>query len=108
MHVEVAVGQQRVANRFEHSPLVTAEVIGEDQVQRGAGFWFIVVVPVRIVPSPAPRHLLRGQANKKKFSSPAASAISIVAPSRVPMVSAPFIINFILLVPLASYPAVEI
>ena len=40
--------------------------------------------------------------NRKKFSSPASSAISIVAPSRVPTVSAPFIMNFMLLVPLAS------
>ena len=32
----------------------------------------------------------------------------MVAPSRVPTVSAPFIMNFMLLVPLASKPAVEI
>ncbi len=32
----------------------------------------------------------------------------MVAPSRVPTVNAPFIMNFMLLVPLASYPAVEI
>ena len=32
----------------------------------------------------------------------------MVAPSRVPIVNAPFIMNFMLLVPLASYPAVEI
>ena len=32
----------------------------------------------------------------------------MVAPSRVPIVKAPFIMNFMLLVPLASYPAVEI
>jgi hypothetical protein len=32
--------------------------------------------------------------NRKKCSSPAPSAISIVAPSRVPIVSAPFIMNF--------------
>ena len=32
----------------------------------------------------------------------------MVAPSRVPTVSAPFIMSFMLLVPLASYPAVEI
>ena len=31
-----------------------------------------------------------------------------MAPSRVPTVSAPFIMNFMLLVPLASKPAVEI
>jgi len=34
--------------------------------------------------------------------------ISILAPSRVPMVSAPFMANFILPVPEASLPAVEI
>ena len=38
----------------------------------------------------------------KQFSSPASSAISMLAPSRVPTVSAPFIMNFMLLVPLAS------
>ncbi len=32
----------------------------------------------------------------------------MVAPSRVPTVRAPFIMNFMLLVPLASKPAVEI
>ena len=36
------------------------------------------------------------------LSSPTSRAISIVAPSRVPTVSAPFIMNFMLLVPLAS------
>jgi hypothetical protein len=36
------------------------------------------------------------------LSSPASSAISMVAPSRVPTVNAPFIMNFMLLVPLAS------
>jgi hypothetical protein len=39
---------------------------------------------------------------RKKFFSPASCAISMVAPSRVPMVRAPFIMNFMLLVPLAS------
>ena len=36
------------------------------------------------------------------------SAISMLAPSQVPMVSAPFMPNFILPVPEASVPAVEI
>ena len=42
------------------------------------------------------------------FSTPMASAISILAPSQVPMVMAPFSANFILPVPEASVPAVEI
>ena len=43
-----------------------------------------------------------------RFSSPASSAISTLAPSMVPMVSAPFSMNFMLPVPEASVPAVEI
>ncbi|CUP92259.1 Uncharacterised protein [Flavonifractor plautii] len=42
------------------------------------------------------------------FSSPSTWCISTLAPSRVPMVTAPFIMNFMLPVPLASLPAVEI
>ena len=44
----------------------------------------------------------------KMFSSPTSSLISMLAPSRVPMVNAPFIANFMLPVPEASMPAVEI
>ena len=44
----------------------------------------------------------------KMFSSPTACAISTFAPSSVPIVSAPFIINFMLPVPLASLPASDI
>ena len=94
--------QQRVADRFEHSGLVIAEMIREDQIQRGAGRWFVMVMPVGVVPPAAARHLSAVKPNRKKFSSPASSAISIVAPSRVPMVSAPFIMNFMFPVPLAS------
>ena len=66
-------------------------------------------MPVRVVPAAArrrPRSAVRP--NRKKFDSPASWAISIVAPSRVPTVKAPFIMNFMLPVPLASKPAVEI
>ncbi len=38
----------------------------------------------------------------KMFSRPTSSMISTLAPSSVPMVSAPFIANFMLLVPEAS------
>ena len=42
------------------------------------------------------------------LSSPTRSRISMLAPSRVPMVSAPFSASFMLPVPDASMPAVEI
>ena len=41
------------------------------------------------------------------FSSPTCWQISTFAPSMVPMVTAPFIMNFMLPVPLASLEAVE-
>ena len=44
----------------------------------------------------------------KILSLPTASAISTFAPSSVPTVSAPFIMNFMLPVPLASLPASDI
>ena len=44
----------------------------------------------------------------KMFSAPTSSRISTLAPSRVPMVSAPFSAAFMLPVPEASVPAVEI
>ena len=46
--------------------------------------------------------------NRKKFSAPTRSRISTLAPSRVPMVRAPFSASFMLPVPEASIPAVEI
>ena len=42
------------------------------------------------------------------FSRPTASPISMLAPSGVPTVSAPFMASFMLPVPEASMPAVEI
>ena len=44
----------------------------------------------------------------KMLSAPTRSRISTLAPSSVPMVSAPFSANFMLPVPEASMPAVEI
>ena len=44
----------------------------------------------------------------KMFSSPTSSRISMFAPSSVPIVSAPFSASFMLPVPDASFPAVEI
>ncbi len=44
----------------------------------------------------------------KMFSSPTSSWISTFAPSKVPMVTAPLRASFMLPVPEASLPAVEI
>ena len=103
MHVVVAVRQQRVAQRREDAGLVAAEVVGEDQVQRGAGLRLVVVVPVRVVPAAAVGDLLGGQAEEEEVL-----LAGLLAPSRwsrrraCRSVSAPFIMNFMLLVPLAS------
>ncbi len=100
--IVVPAGQQRPAQRLEDALVGAAEMVLEDQLQRGTGLRLVVVVPIGVVPAAAAGHLVRRQPEQRKFSSPAASAISIVAPSRVPMVRAPFIMNFMLLVPLAS------
>ena len=44
----------------------------------------------------------------KMFSGPTSAWISTLAPSSVPIVSAPFMASFMLPVPEASVPAVEI
>ena len=46
--------------------------------------------------------------NRKKLSAPTSRKISTFAPSSVPMVGAPLIMNFMFPVPDASIPAVEI
>jgi hypothetical protein len=76
--------------------------VGENEIERLACVGFILVVPIRLYHPRLPATCSAFNPNKKKFSSPASSAISMVASSRVPIVSAPFIMNFMLLVPLAS------
>jgi hypothetical protein len=102
VHVVIASCQKRAAQRLEKAGLVAIEMIGKDQVQSGAGLRLVFVVPVRVVPRPAAGHLIRGEPEEKEVLLTCLAAISMVAPSRVPAGSAPFIINFMLLVPLAS------
>ena len=49
MHVTIAGVEQRCTQRFEDAGFVTAEVIREDQAQRGPGFGFDIIVPPRAV-----------------------------------------------------------
>ena len=67
VHVVVAIGQQRVAQGGEDPRLVAAEVVGEDQVQRRAGFRLVIVVPVRVVPTVATGHLFRRETEQEEI-----------------------------------------
>ena len=66
---------------------------------------------VSVMSRPAARRLATPSASRPKItmlSAPTRSRISMLAPSSVPMVSAPFSASFMLPVPEASMPAVEI
>jgi hypothetical protein len=82
--------------RRKDALLVLAEIVARYQVQGGPGLGVVLVVKIRAVPAAALIDLLRAQSEQEEVLG------SIVAPSRVPTVSAPFIMNFMLLVPLAS------
>ena len=58
--------QQRVAQFIEDARLIPAEVIGENQVQRGARLRLVLIMPGWIIPAGAGSHLLRGQAEHEK------------------------------------------
>src|SRR5208282_485783 len=45
VHVEIAVRQQRIAQRLENASLVATEMIGKDQIERFPGFRLVFVVP---------------------------------------------------------------
>ncbi|MDZ7653242.1 MAG: hypothetical protein U5L03_12190 [Burkholderiaceae bacterium] len=73
--------------------------------------WVLLVVQARLVARPRAAGLRSCSAvaeHEDVRRVPIASAISMVAPSQVPMVSAPLSANFMLPVPEASVPAVEI
>jgi hypothetical protein len=85
VQIVVAFAQQGIENRSEHARQVLAEMVVGDEIQRSARLGIIVVMPLRTVNAAALRDLIGAQAEEEKFSSPAASAISMVAPSCVPM-----------------------
>ena len=103
MHIEIAVGEKRVAQRREKPRFVAVEVVGENQIEGRAHFRLVVIVPLRIVPAAAIGYLLRGQAEHKEilFSGFLGHFNGRAVP-RMPIVAPPFIMNFMLLVPLAS------
>src|SRR5690242_20905476 len=66
MHVVVATRQQGPTERLENTRLITTEVVGKNQVQRGMRFRLVVIMPMRVVPATASRHLLICKAEEKK------------------------------------------
>ena len=100
MHVWVAERQKRVVQWFQIavSWLLKAPGVVISSIAAASGSF---EVPAWLT-HPALGQLLRGQAEREAVLSPVCSAISMVALSRVPRVNALFIMNFMLLVPLAS------
>src|SRR5258708_20203350 len=50
VYIVIAVGQESLAQRFEHTWLVAAEVIRKNKVQRGSSLRLIFIMPVSTVP----------------------------------------------------------
>ena len=67
VHVVIAMRQKRVAQRFEDTRLVAAEVVGIDQVQCRARLGLMLIVAVRVVPAAAIGHLLDRQAEEEEI-----------------------------------------
>jgi hypothetical protein len=51
----------------EDTRCVSAEMIASDQVERGARFRLVLVVPARMMPTATSLDLFRGQAEQGKF-----------------------------------------
>lgn len=98
----IAAREECCTEWVEGTWFVLGEMTGEYQVQSGPCLGVMVVVVVWAIPAGAACDLLGSETESNRLSWPACSAISIVAPSRVPRVSAPFIMNFIFPVPMAS------
>src|SRR4029079_8387314 len=59
MHKIIASSEQSLTDRCKDSRLTAAEMIVEDQIQRLAGFRFVLVMPLRAIPAAAALHLFR-------------------------------------------------
>src|ERR1700752_264196 len=66
MSIVVTVAQQRIDNGLEDARFVTAEMVGGNEVKRGAGLWLVFVVPTRIGPAPTALDLFGGQTKEKE------------------------------------------
>ena len=62
----VAVLQQRIEDGREDAGFVSAEMISGNQVERGARFRLVLVVPARMIPAATALDLIRCQAEQEK------------------------------------------
>src|SRR5215469_4950025 len=67
MHVVVAMCYQCIVNRSEYAGFIAAEIVCGDQVQCGAGFGLVMVMPVWIIPSAAAFDLSRRQPEQEEI-----------------------------------------
>ena len=102
MHVVIAVTKQGIEDGRENARVTRVEVIGGDEVQGGAGFGIVLAMPVRIIETARVRDFFGTQPKQKEVFLARGFGHLDGGAIRMPMVSAPFIMNFILLVPLAS------
>src|SRR5580704_5259845 len=65
MHIVIALGQKRIAQRSKNSRFITAEVVRENQLQGGSRLRLIFIMPVRVVPGAAVLDFLNGEPEQK-------------------------------------------
>ena len=89
-------------DRRKDAGVTAAEKVDGNEIHGCASLRLIVVVPLRAVPAAAPRHLFGRQPEQEEV--PLAGGLGHLDRGAigVPSVSAPFNMNFILEVPLAS------
>jgi len=66
MPVVVTVLQQRIEDGREDAGFVSVEMIAGNQVERGARFRLVLVMPARIIPTATALDLFRSQAEQEK------------------------------------------
>jgi hypothetical protein len=66
VHVIIAVTKQSIEDRSENARLIRVEVIGGDEVQGGAGFGIVLVMPARILETARVRDLCGTQPKQKE------------------------------------------
>ena len=70
MHIVVAAGEKDAHERCKYPRLVSAEVIGGDQVQCRLRLHLVLVVPAWTIPVAAAGHLICGQPEQEEILLP--------------------------------------
>jgi len=84
LKAEVTGREKRIPYWPEKVRLIRTEMTAGDEIERLACLCFVVIVPPRTVPPAAVCNLLGGHPEQEEILGAGSSAISMVAPSRVP------------------------